>query len=230
MYPGGGYFLDEFEANAIVGARIAKYSGIKVILVNLRLLPENPFPIPIHDGIDATRYISSHPEQFKLDKDKLIVGGFSAGAHCAAVISILSQNDKYLKIKQQILINGAYDPSLTTRAYAEYELEDEMVSREAVEYIYKLWRSSANIHNLTEYSPYHQKHTQQLPKTTIIVGECDGMRSDSENYFLKLKTSGCDVSKIILKGQCHHTILLRRAMSDAKDPAKVIADLLLKIK
>ena len=76
------------------------------------------------------------------------------------------------------------------------------------------------------YSPYHAEDISRLPKTTILIGEFDGMRSDSEAYFKKLKKHGCRVSKKMLPGQCHHTLLLRGVMNEAEDPAKDIAELL----
>jgi len=139
MFPGGGYVMDTFEVSAIACTRIAKFSGQKVILVNYRLVPENPMPTPITDAFDVTEYVAKHPDKFQLDPAKLTIGGFSAGAQCAAVISYLAQTNKQLHINHQILLNGAYDALLNKRDYAEYEAKDLMVSREAVRQIYKLW-------------------------------------------------------------------------------------------
>lgn len=225
MFPGGGYVMNTFAANTIVCSRIAKYSGLKVILVNYRLTPENPMPTPMMDALDATLYIANHADEFKLDPDKLAIAGFSAGAHCAAVISNLAQTKKDLKIKQQILLNGPYDAALNKRDYVEYESQDFMVSRAVINYIYKLWRLPDTELYSPLYSPYYETNLNKLPKTTILVAEFDGMRSDSEMYFQKLKTNGCQVSKLVLPGQCHHTILLRGAIQDVKDPAEVIAEI-----
>lgn len=104
MFPGGGYVMDTFEANAVVCSRIAKFSCQKIILVNYRLVPENPMPTPISDVLDAT---------------KLKISGFSAGVHCAAVISHLSRNNKQIRIDHQILLNGADDALLNKRDYAK---------------------------------------------------------------------------------------------------------------
>ncbi|MBA2648044.1 MAG: alpha/beta hydrolase [Legionella sp.] len=228
MYPGGGYVMDTFEANAIACSRIAKYSGMKVILINYRLAPENPLPISIFDALDATIYISTHADQFKLDPTKMFIGGFSAGAHCAAVISTITQADVHPKIYHQILLNGAYDATLNKRDYAEYESQDLMVSREGTGYIYRLWNLTETDIRSPMYSPYYATNTGKLPKTSIVVAEFDGMRSDSELYYQKLKTNGCQVSKIVLPGQCHHTIILRGAITDGEDPAKVIAKIFMR--
>lgn len=226
LFPGGGYVINTFEEITIAASRIAKFSRQKVIVVNYRLAPENPMPTPINDAFDATKYIATHPHEFQLDINKLSIGGFSAGAHCAAVISYLSQNDAQFSISQQILLNGAFDALMKKREYAEYEAQDLMVSREAVNRIYQLWGLSEEQLRLPIYSPYYAEDLSKLPKTTLLIAEFDGMRSDSEAYFKKLQKNGCRVSKKILPGQCHHTLLLQGVMNEAEDPAKDIADIL----
>ena len=229
MYPSGGYVMNTFEANAIACSRIAKYSGRKIILVDYRLVPENPMPIPILDAFDATLYIATHANEFSLAPEKLVVGGFSAGAHCAAAISNLAQNNQQLKINQQILLNGTYNALLRQRDYAEYEAQDKMVSREGLDYIYGLWKLTEAEFRSPIYSPYCETNFDKLPKTTFIIGEFDGVRSDSELYFEKLKSAGCQVNKILLPGQCHHTILLRGFITNGEDPAKIIAQIFMKV-
>lgn len=125
----------------------------KIVLVNYRLVPENPMPTPINDAFDVVKYIAKHPDEFQLDSEKLTIGGLSAGAHCAAVISYLSLKDKQIHINHQILLNGAYDPLMHKRDYAEYEAKDFMVSREGVNHIYKLWGIPQEQLRLPMYSP-----------------------------------------------------------------------------
>lgn len=49
------------------------------------------------------------------------------------------------------------------------------------------------------------------------------MRNDSEGYFRKLKAAGVPTEKIILAGQTHDTIAMRRVLSEGPDPASVLA-------
>lgn len=224
MYPGCGYILDLFEINAIACSRIAKYSGIKVILVNFRLAPEHPLPIAIYDGYDATKYIATHAEQYRIDPDKIFIGGISSGAHCAAVISNLARADNELNIHHQILINGAFDLTLSNHEYDAYEKEDKMCNREATAFIYKHWGIKPEQFKNPLFSPYYEKDLSNLPPTSFIIAEYDGLRNDSEAYYKKVKATGNQVEKIILPGQTHNTMVMRDAMSDGEDPAKVIAN------
>lgn len=89
------------------------------------------------------------------------------------------------------MLNGAYDALMKKREYAEYEVQDLMVSREAVNHIYELWGLNEEQLRSPIYSPYYAENISKLPKTTLLIGEFDGMRSDSEAYFKKLQQNGC---------------------------------------
>ena len=76
------------------------------------------------------------------------------------------------------------------------------------------------------YSPLFEKDLTNLPTTTFIIGEYDGLRSDSEAYYQHVKANNQRTERILLQGQTHNTILLRSIMTDGPDPAKVIADII----
>ena len=62
--------------------------------------------------------------------------------------------------------------------------------------------------------------------TAVAASRFEGMRSDSEEYFKKLQKAGCQVSKKLLPGQTHLTMLLRGIITEGEDPAKIIAEIL----
>ena len=109
FYPGCAFVFDLFEVNSIICSRIALNAGIKVILVQFRLAPENPMPTSIYDGYDATVYISTHSDDFGIDPAKIFLGGWCSGAHCAAAVSSLARGDERLHVYHQILLSGGYD-------------------------------------------------------------------------------------------------------------------------
>lgn len=228
FYPGCGYICDLFEANAIACSRIAKYSGMKVIIVNFRLAPENHLPISIYDAYDVTKYIALHNSQYGIDTNKIFIGGLSSGAHCAAVISDMVSKNREFKICHQILLNGNYDLTESNHNYDDYEKEDKICTRTAAAFIFKQYGVKVDEYKNPMYSPLYQKISTNFPSTTIITGEYDGLRNDSEAYYAKLKNAKVEVEKIILSGQTHNTIIMRKAMSDGEDPAKFFADIMIR--
>lgn len=228
MYPGCGYVFDLFEANSIACSRIAKYLGIKVVLVNYRLAPEYPLPIANYDGYDATKYIATHAEQFQIDASKIFIIGLSSGANCAAVVANLARSEHQFSIHHQILLNGVFDFSQSSHGYDEYEAEDKLCSREVHTFIINQYGFNPADYKNPLFSPFFETDLKNLPPTTFIVAEYDGIRNDSESYYKKIKEAQNKVEKILLSGQTHNTIILREAMSDGEDPAKVIADVVMR--
>ena len=204
FYPGCGYIADNFEINAIAVSRIAAYANAKVFMVDLRLCPEFPMPIPLYPN-------------------NVSVAGLSSGAHAAAYVANASRLDHEVTIKQQILLNGCFDLTNSHRDYDEWEACDGLFKRgPVVDYIFEQWGVDFDDPMV---SPVFDHSLTDLPKTTFLVAEHDGLRNDSEAYYKHLFNLKNNVHRIILPGQTHNTILLKGFITDGEDPAKVIADL-----
>jgi len=53
--------------------------GISVASCNYRLIHSGPLPQPIHDGARALQFLRANAAKFKIDPERVAVGGFSAG-------------------------------------------------------------------------------------------------------------------------------------------------------
>jgi acetyl esterase/lipase len=53
-----------------------------------RLSPENPFPAGLIDTQDSLAWIREHSAELNIARDKIVVGGESAGANLAAAVSL----------------------------------------------------------------------------------------------------------------------------------------------
>ncbi|POR33666.1 Arylacetamide deacetylase [Tolypocladium paradoxum] len=89
---GGGWILgqgtdDARWAGAVMGALDAV-----VFTVNYRLAPTYPFPTPIEDCVDAIFQIAARAAEFSIDKDRVILSGFSAGATIALTSWVVLQD------------------------------------------------------------------------------------------------------------------------------------------
>ena len=59
-----------------------------VFSVEYRLAPEHPYPVPVHDSIDALEWAVAHAMEWGADASRVILGGASAGGHLAAVLAL----------------------------------------------------------------------------------------------------------------------------------------------
>lgn len=80
--------------------------GIAVIGINYRLSPEAAFPAAIEDVKDAILYIKSNAEMLRIDPEKMVVWGQSAGGYLS-IMSALLTNLPFISNEQDLRIRGA---------------------------------------------------------------------------------------------------------------------------
>ncbi len=92
--PGGGYtHLSPREGEPVAMAFAAK--GMQTFVLRYSLKPFM-FPKPLLDAAKAISMIREHAEEWDLDPDKIVIGGFSAGGNLSAAIATF-WNDKRIE-------------------------------------------------------------------------------------------------------------------------------------
>ena len=92
--PGGGYtHLSPREGEPIAMAFAAK--GFQTFVLRYSLKPVM-YPKPLLDAAKAISTVRDHAEEWDLDPDKIVIGGFSAGGHLSAAIATF-WNDKRIR-------------------------------------------------------------------------------------------------------------------------------------
>ncbi len=87
IYPGGGYT----HRAAHEGAPIAEYfnkMGIQAVVVEYRVNP-NVYPAPLADAQRAIKLVRAHADEWKIDPNRVVTLGFSAGGNLSAATAVL---------------------------------------------------------------------------------------------------------------------------------------------
>src|SRR3954469_3796145 len=85
-FHGGGGVFGSIETHDGLCRMLANTSGCRVISVGYRLAPEHPFPAGIEDARVVTSWIAENAAVLRVDPERLVVAGDSAGATIAAVV------------------------------------------------------------------------------------------------------------------------------------------------
>ncbi|MBX9923188.1 MAG: alpha/beta hydrolase [Rhabdochlamydiaceae bacterium] len=227
FYPGCAFLFDFFEVNSVIASRIAEKSGIKVVLVQFRLAPEHSVLTSLSDSYDAACYIALHSGLFGVNPSKFFVGGWCSGANAATFVSKMACETKEFTIQRQILLGGSFDLSHSFHSFDEYEARDITLSRSLVAHLAQLFYSMDSDKNPL-FSPYWNEDFTNFPPTTLLCGEYDALRNDSEAFFEKLLMANVLVEKIILDGQSHNEVVMQALPSAYSDPTVEIAMVLRK--
>ena len=72
---GGGYVLGSINTHREMVSRLSRAAGARVLILDYRLAPENPFPAAVDDSLAAYRWLLS----VGVDPARLVIAGESAG-------------------------------------------------------------------------------------------------------------------------------------------------------
>src|SRR5690625_3301500 len=88
IFPGGGYhFTSNREAEPIAMSFLAE--GFHAFILRYSVGKTAQFSDALQDAEEALQIISNKSADWSIDKDKLIVAGFSAGGHLAAALGTM---------------------------------------------------------------------------------------------------------------------------------------------
>lgn len=85
---GGGWTFGSLNSCARFCGAVASGGNIKVIAVDYRLAPENPFPAGLNDCIESLKFVSSRCDSLGIDPDHIAIGGDSSGGNLAIATAL----------------------------------------------------------------------------------------------------------------------------------------------
>jgi acetyl esterase/lipase len=85
---GGGYIMGTAAMCDSTCRETVSRLGVIVAAVEYRLAPEHPFPAPLEDCYAGLRWLAAQPD---VDRDRIAIGGESAGGGLAAALALLAK-------------------------------------------------------------------------------------------------------------------------------------------
>lgn len=211
-YHGGGFFFEGAGYHYKNAKEYALRTPCKVIFVQYRLAPKNPFPIPTEDSCCALLWTYKNAEKLGISKDKIAVGGDSAGGCLSAAVTQLLRDRKTgINIKFQLLIYPFVDMSLeseSNRKYTDTPMWNSTLSRKMAGGFY---RDDSKLSYC--YASPIEGNTDGLPPAYIETAEFDCLHDDGINYAAKLRKSGVPVVINETKGTMHGFDIVQNAPS-----------------
>lgn len=183
---GGAYLVGSPESHARMVSFIARTAGMRAVLPDYSLAPENPFPAGLHDCIAAYRGLLASGIAGK----DIIIGGDSAGGGMS-VATLLSLRDAGEELPRAALL---LSPWLDLTASGE-----SIVSRADVEpwfrpqdmrTVARRYRPSGDLRNPL-VSPLFAD-VAGLPPAFTQVGDHEILLSDAERLAAKMRAAGID--------------------------------------
>ncbi|MCC2626353.1 MAG: esterase/lipase-like protein [Thermomicrobiales bacterium] len=190
FFHGGGFVLGDLDTHDSVCRELSGGANVVVVATDYRLSPEHRFPAAVDDCIEVTRWVTKHAAQINGDAVRVAVGGDSAGANLAAVVSQQLRDLDRIKLAAQLLIypvtrfDGVDTKSMIDNA-AGYLLQ-----RDDMDWFRGHYLGPKSDGKDVRISPILAKDLTGLPPALVQTCEFDPLRDEGEAYGKALKAAG----------------------------------------
>lgn len=220
-FHGGGWVIGDLETHDAPCRLLAKESECVVIAVDYRLAPEHPFPAPLDDCYSATEWVARNAVELSINKNKIAVGGDSAGGNLAASVCIKARDESGPGITHQLLIYPVTDIAMDTESY-NTNAEGYLLTRESMVWFWNHYVGDTFADNAL-VSPLKTTDLSNLPTATVLTAEFDPLRDEGEAYGEKLKAAGVTTLIKRYDGFIHGFISMTDALEGARDAVSLLA-------
>jgi len=199
FFHGGGWAAGDLDT-ADVGARaLAHALRCRVVSVDYRLAPENPFPAAFDDCVTVLRHVSQQEEN-----RRLVVAGESAGGNLAASISIALRDEGL--ISGQLLINPVLDLVNEGPSYRDFGEGYGLTARDMR--IYKDWYVGEADPSDPRISPLMAASLAGVAPVVITTAGFDPLLDEGVAYATRLINDGVQVTYVPMNSMLHGWLAL----------------------
>ncbi|RWA12026.1 hypothetical protein EKO27_g3069 [Xylaria grammica] len=204
---GGGYCVGSHEVDGAENVYAATNPNIVVVSIDYRMAPENPFPKPVEDAYDGLLWCKDNARTLGINPERIIVGGSSAGANLAAVLSIMARDNGVSGIVAQVLhFPAVCHPKFYPRDKYEFGSHIQNTENCVLSTLRFEVFINAYIPNPTpdhRHSPLLAPSLAGLPPALIQSAGVDIFRDESFAYGDALKAAGVDAEVFCYGGVPH---------------------------
>ena len=215
---GGGFLFGSARNCEPYCLELAKRTSRHVIAFDYTCTPEARWPVALEEVCDGVNYLRENAALFGIDKDRIALGGHSAGANLAAAAAICLKEGTLDKLVLDYPYLDQTDNSLA--AQGERAAESTVVFRELY--------CSESERNDDRVSPIFagDEVIAKFPQTVVFCAEDDVLRYEGECFAKRLENKGKLGLFRLCKGVQHafieHEFDLMRGESDENRRAEAV--------
>lgn len=191
-YHGGGFFFGASWHHYNMARAYSKEGGCKLIFPQYRLAPNYPYPHAPEDCYAALKYAYENADRLGINKDKIAVGGDSAGgALCAAVVQMARDRGDALPLFQ-MLIYPVTDRRMKSESMTSF-VDTPMWNARLSRLMWQGYTGDGEVENIAYASPAEAQSLAGLSPAYVETAEFDCLRDEGIEYARALADAGVPV-------------------------------------
>jgi acetyl esterase len=197
---GGGFWLGTLDQSDSACRGLVRAVGCVVASVDYRLAPEYKFPTAPEDCYAALLWVANHAHSLGIDPSRISVGGGSAGATLATVVSLMARDRHGPALEFQVLEIPVTD---LTKADPKCFADDGRLVPSGKEQYRGYYLSNIAEARHPYASPLLAPDLSGLPPALVMCAQYDPLRAEGEAYARRLSDAGNSVEYHCWSGQFH---------------------------
>nr|WP_245572532.1 alpha/beta hydrolase [Actinokineospora enzanensis] len=192
FYHGGGWVVGSVDSHDDVCRFLAWHAGVKVLSVEYRLAPEEPFPAAVDDAMAGFRYAVENAAELGIDPELIAVGGDSAGGNLAAVTAYQAKRNDSPQPVFQMLLYPAVDAT-TRRASRDLFTDGYFLTDADIDWFCDHYCPDVEQRGDVRISVLGAEDLSGLPAAYIATAGFDPLRDEGAAYAERLREAGVPV-------------------------------------
>lgn len=202
---GGGWVFGSFHTHEKLVRELSARTDSLVVFPEYSRSPEAKYPT----AIEQCYFILSHLKEIISNYPPLIVAGDSVGGNMAIAMVLMSLMQHGPDIRKLLLYYPVTNACFDTSSYCQFAT-DYYLYREGMKWFWQQYTDSVKDRNQITASPLRagMDCLKCFPRTMIINGQADVLRSEGEAFGEKLRCAGVDVTAVQIQGTIHDFVML----------------------
>ena len=222
---GGGWIIGDLDSHDEVCVDIALDGDCQVISLDYGLSPENKFPKALYQCHEIFNEVFQNADAFNIDKNRLSIGGDSAGGNLALSTTLLIMKNGGPLPLYQFLIYPCIDKDFDSYSYIKHS-EAPFLTKKMMLWFFDTYLNGPQDYSNPSVFPILEKNFSGMPKTVLLNAELDPLASEGRKLAKRLIDDGVPVFHNEAKALIHGFIRCRDQSPKGKKIFKEMVTLL----
>lgn len=226
-FHGGGFVIGNLETHDSLCRQLALRTGCAVIAADYRLAPDHPFPAAVDDCWAALAWLAKAAPELGLDRERIAVGGDSAGGTLAAVTALHARDIRDqlgVPLAMQLLITPGATAHADTDSHRRFA-KGHLLDAETIAWFFNQYIPVERREDW-RFAPLRAEDHEGLAPACLILAEADPLIDEGIAYADLLRANGNAVRLELFRGVTHDFIKMGRSIPEASLALDACADAL----